>query len=171
MRDALDVCVGHEVLASAILRNPLVRARGTLAQFPLEAEQCFQEAVVPFRRVRLPGAFEAAGDRVLTLAGAERTLPTKAQRVHRATFRLRTHEAVIAGTVRLTKGVTAGDQCDRLFVVHRHASECLADVARCKERIGVAVRSLGIDVDQAHLHRAERVGKRTIAGVALVAQP
>ena len=39
------------------------------------------------------------------------------------------------------------------------------------ERIGIAVRAFRIDVDQAHLHRAERLGELAFAAVALVAEP
>jgi hypothetical protein len=59
--------------------------------------------------------------------------------------------------VGLAEGVAAGDERDGLLVVHRHAGEGLADVARRGERIGVAVGALGVDVDQAHLHGGERV--------------
>ena len=62
----------------------------------------------------------------------------------------------IAGAVALAEGVAAGDERDGLLVVHRHARERLADVARGELRIGVAVRALGVHVDEAHLHGAER---------------
>ena len=71
----------------------------------------------------------------------------------------------------LAERVTAGDQRHGLLVVHRHAAERLADVARRRHRIGVAVRAFRVDVDQAHLHRAERVGQLTVAAVALVLEP
>ena len=71
----------------------------------------------------------------------------------------------------LAERVTAGDQRHGLLVVHRHAAERLADVARRGHRIGVAVRALRVDVDQAHLHRAERVGELTVAAVTLVLEP
>ena len=61
------------------------------------------------------------------------------------------------------EGVAAGDQRDGLFVVHRHAGESLADVLRRGGRIRLAVRPFGIDVDQAHLHGAERLRKLTVA--------
>jgi hypothetical protein len=48
----------------------------------------------------------------------------------------------IAGAVGLAEGVAAGDQRDGLLVVHRHAGEGLADVARRCERVGLAVRAL-----------------------------
>ena len=57
----------------------------------------------------------------------------------------------------LAEGVPAGDQRDRLLVVHRHPAERLADVAGRGECIGVAVGTLRVDVDQAHLDGAERV--------------
>ena len=71
----------------------------------------------------------------------------------------------------LAEGVAAGDQRDGLLVVHRHPAEGLADVAGGGHRVGVAVGALGVDVDQAHLDRAERAGELAVAAVALVAEP
>ena len=42
----------------------------------------------------------------------------------------------------------------------RHPGEGLADVAGRRQRIGIAARALGIDVDQAHLDRGERLLER-----------
>src|SRR5439155_616719 len=63
------------------------------------------------------------------------------------------------------------DERDRLLVIHRHAGERLANVARRGGWVRVAVRALRIDVDQAHLHGAERTLKVTVAAVALVSEP
>ena len=41
------------------------------------------------------------------------------------------------GAMGLAEGVSAGDQCDGFFVVHRHAGEGLTDVAGRGHRIGV----------------------------------
>ncbi len=71
----------------------------------------------------------------------------------------------------LAEGVAAGDQRDRLLVVHRHAREGLANVDRGLERIGIAVGAFRIDVDQAHLHGGQRMGEIAFAAVALVTQP
>ncbi len=82
-----------------------------------------------------------------------------------------TYSSGIGGAVRLAEGVAAGDQRDGLLVVHGHAAERLADVARGGDRVRVAVRALRVDVDQAHLHGAERLLELTVARVALVAEP
>ena len=71
----------------------------------------------------------------------------------------------------LAEGVAAGDQRDGLLVVHRHPHEGFADVFRRGDRVWLAVRSFGIDVDQAHLHGAERMRELALAAVALVAEP
>ena len=71
----------------------------------------------------------------------------------------------------LAEGVTTGDQRDGLFVVHRHAAEGLANVLGSGDRIGVAVRALGVDVDEAHLHGAEGFFQFALTTVALVAEP
>src|SRR5438105_8140672 len=67
--------------------------------------------------------------------------------------------------------MTARDQRYGLLVVHRHAEERFADVPGRRDRIRLAVRPFRIDVDQAHLHRAERILKLAFAAVAFVAQP
>ena len=71
----------------------------------------------------------------------------------------------------LAEGVATGNEGDGLLVVHRHACEGFTNVPRRGERVGVAVRPLGVDVDQAHLHGGEWFFEVAITGVALVAQP
>ena len=71
--------------------------------------------------------------------------------------------------MRLAKGVAADDERNRFFVVHGHAGEGFADVARRARGVGIAVGSLGIHVDETHLDGGKGVSQFTIATVALVA--
>ena len=64
--------------ARAVLRRPLMRAGRALGQLPFVAEQVLEEVVAPLRRRRGPGDFQAAGDRVTAVAGAEAVLPAEA---------------------------------------------------------------------------------------------
>src|SRR5262249_13900753 len=153
------------------LRLPLPRTGRALRQLPFVFEQVVEEGIAPLRRRLRPHDFRAAGDRVGAEAGAVPALPAEALILERAGLRLRTDEGRIAGAVGLAEGVAAGDQRDGLLVVHRHAEERLADVARRGDRVGLAVRAFRIDVDEAHLHRAERLGQLALAAVALIAQP
>jgi hypothetical protein len=73
--------------------------------------------------------------------------------------------------VGLAERVAAGDERDGLLVVHRHAGERLADVARRGERVRVAVGALRVHVDEPHLDGREGVLELAVARVALVAQP
>ena len=66
----------------------------------------------------------------------------------------------VAGAVALAEGVAADGQRHRLLVVHAHPAEGLADVARRFQRVGLAARPFGIDIDQAHLDRRQRVFQR-----------
>ena len=86
-------------------------------------------------------------------------------------FRLGADQRRIAGAVGFAEGVAAGNQRDGLLVVHRHAKERFADVLGRSDRIRIAVRSFRIDVDEAHLHGAERLRKLAFAAIAFVAQP
>ena len=53
--------------------------------------------------------------------------------------------------------MAAGDEGDGFLVVHGHAPEGFADVESRLQRVGIAVRTFGVDVDQAHLHRGQRL--------------
>ena len=75
-----------------------------------------------------PDDFQAAADRVVAFAGAEAALPAEALFLDAGGFGLRPHMGRRAGAVGFAEGVTAGDERDRLFVVHRHAREGLADI-------------------------------------------
>src|SRR5262249_14815096 len=125
----------------------------------------------PRGRRRAPDDFRAAGDRVTPFARAKFALPAEALLLDAGGFRLRAHQCRIAGAVGLPEGMTAGYKRDGFLVVHRHAPERLADIARRGARTRLAVRPSRIHVDQPHLHGGERVLKVTVAAVALVRQP
>ena len=165
------VGIRHCTGTRATLRLPLVRTSRALRQLPFVAEQVLEEVVAPLRRRAGPGNFQAAGDRVTTFACAKAALPAKALLLYAGSFRHRTHQCHIAGAVGFAEGVTASDERNRLFVVHRHAREGLADIPRRCDRIRIAVRAFRIDVDQTHLHGSERVFEIAVAGVALVSEP
>ncbi len=174
-RGALRRClVGTRdgAVPGAVLRDPLVRTGRALAQLPLEAEQVVEEAVGPRRRGGCPRHLEAAGDRVRALARAVGVAPAETLLLERRALGLVADVLVGDGsTVGLAEGVPAGDQRDRLLVVHRHAVERLADVAGRAERVRVGVRALRVDVDETHLDGAQGILELAVAGVARVAQP
>ena len=166
------VRIGNHVLRLAVLRVPLVRATRSLHALPVVTEHHVEVAVVPRRRVRFPRAFDAARDRVHAFAAAEGVAPAKAHLLDAAGLGLAADVlARIGRTMRLAERVTASDQGDGFLVVHRHARERLADVATRCDRIGFAVRTFRVDIDEAHLDCAERILELAVAGVALVAEP
>src|SRR5262249_39075561 len=123
------------------------------------------------RRRLSPGDFRTARDGVGADARAMPALPAEALLLELAAFRLRADQRRIARAVGLAERVTPGDQRDGLLVVHRHAEERFADVLGRRDRIGLAVRSRRIDIDQAHLHGAERILQLALAAVPLIAKP
>src|SRR5581483_499 len=133
-----------------------MRAGGALGELPFVLEEVLEEIVAPLGRRRGPRDLEPAGDRVTRFAAAEFALPAEALLLDAGAFRLRAHERGVARAMGLAEGVAAGDEGHGLLVIHRHAGEGFANVSRRGERIGLAVRPFGIDVDEAHLHGAER---------------
>ena len=154
-----------------VLGQPLLGASGAVDQFPLVAEEHVEITVVPLRRIGLPGAFDTAGRGVDTLPGAEGVLPAQTHLFKRRGFRFGADQLGIAGAMRLAEGVAAGDQRHGFFVVHRHAGEGFAHILAGSDRVRITVWPFGIDIDQAHLHRGQRVFQVTLAAVALVTQP
>src|SRR5207249_1015016 len=157
--------------ACATLRFPLMRAGRALRQLPFVAEQVLEVVVAPLRGRGGPGDLQAAGDRVTPLARAEAALPAEALLLDAGRFGLRPHIGLRAGAVGFAKGVTTGDERNRLFVVHGHASESLADIPGRCDRVRVAIRALRVDVNQPHLNGSERIFEIAVAGVTLVTQP
>src|SRR5262249_37842655 len=84
---------------------------------------------------------------------------------------LRTEEGWISGAVRLAEGMAAGDQRHGFLVIHCHTPEGLTDVMGRGDGIRFAIGSFRIHIDEAHLHRAERILQLALTAVALVAQP
>ncbi len=172
-RDLLGrvVGVGDGARARAVLRTPLVGARGALEQLPLVAEEDLEEVVAPLGGRGGPDALQAGGDRVGALAGAEGVAPAEALLLDRGGLGVGADVVGRARAVGLAEGVATGDEGDGLLVVHRHAAEGLTDVAGGGQRVGVAVGALGVHVDEAHLDGAERALQVTVARVALVVEP
>ena len=165
------VRIRHGVLGRGVPGSPLLRAGGARRELPLVAEQVVEVPVVPLHRVVGPGALEPAGDRVGAVAAAVGVLPAEALVLDGAPLGLGADELGVACTVALAERVAAGDERDRLLVVHRHPGEGLPDVAGGSERVRVAVGPLRVHVDQSHLHGTERTGELPVAGVALISEP
>src|SRR5262249_26932638 len=128
-------------------------------------------AVVPLDGDVGPRALDPARHRVDALPGTAGVVPPEALRLDRTTLGFGTDEVGAVRAVTLAEGVTADDECSSLLVVHGHPRKRLTNVDSCGQRVRVAVRSLGVHVDQTHLHGAERVRKVAHAAVALVAEP
>src|SRR6185312_16151485 len=114
---------------------------------------------------------QSADRRVGAHAGAVGALPAQTLLLERRALGLRADVLSRGRAVRLAEGVTSGNQRERLLVVHRHPAEGFADVASRLQRIGLSVRSLWVDIDQAHLDGAERPLQLAVAAVPLVAEP
>src|SRR5690606_28645749 len=125
----------------------------------------------PLGRRRRPGAFDTAGDCIAALAAAEAALPAQPLLFDAGAFRLAADVRSTGRAVALAERMPAGDQRDGFLVVHRHPRKGFADIASGSHRIGLAVRSLGIYIDQAHLHGCERIVEFAFTGVALITEP
>src|SRR6202795_1985741 len=143
-----------------------------LGQFPFVAEQVGEEVVAPLGWRLGPSDFEAAADGVSTKTFTKFILPSQALVLDVGAFWFGAH--VVGGnrgTVGLAERMPAGNQCDCFFVVHGHAAKCFANVPGCSDGIGLSIWPFRVYVNQAHLNRAERILKITIAAVTLVRQP
>ena len=116
------------------------------------AKQVLEIAIVPLDGIVGPSALDAAADGVAALANAEGALPAQSLRLDTSTLGFAADVGRRASAVAFAKGVASGRQRHGFFVVHCHAGEGFADVARRRQRVGVAIWAFRIHVDQAHLH-------------------
>src|ERR1700687_1382442 len=144
--------------ARAIRRCPLMRTGRALRQLPFVAEQVGEEVVAPLRWSCGPNDFQAAADGVTTKTFAKFILSPQALILDVGTFWFGAY--ILSGNgsaVRVAEGVSAGSECDRFFVVHRHAGERFPDIPCRSNGIGLSIGPFRIHIDQTHLHRAERI--------------
>ena len=127
-----------------------------------------EEVIAPLGRLRGPGDRQAAADRITSDARRIGVRPAKTLLFDGRTLRLRSHVSGRTGSVGLAERVTARNQRDCLFIVHRHARKRLANILGSRDWIGDKVRALRVHVDQAHVGGAERLGQLAIAGKALL---
>src|SRR6202022_4427815 len=153
----------------SVLRPELIGPSRALLQLPFILEQVLEKAVAPLRRRRAPGDFRAAGDRVFSFPCAIAALPAEAHLLNGRSFGLGTDQRAVAGAVGLAEAVSAGDERNRLLVVHRHALEGLANVDGSGDRIRLAVRPIRIHVNESHLHGGRGILELAVAGGTLIA--
>ena len=97
--------------------------------------------------------------------------PAEALLLYAGSLRFGTNSAVRGGAMRLSERVSAGNERNRLLVVHRHALERLADVRRCSHGVRVAVGPLRVHVNQAHVVSAEGSLEFSVVAVAFACKP
>src|SRR5204863_6912520 len=116
--------------------------------------------------------FQTAGDGVGAFAALEGVCPAETQLLNGRALRFGADIfARIGSAVGLAERVPAGNERNGLLVIHRHASERFADIARRGDWVGLSIGPLRIHVNQSHLNSGERIIELTIAAVALVPQP
>ena len=169
MAHSIEMGIGHRARRRAVLGLPLKRARRTAGLLPLIGEQVGQIHHRPLGRRRGPRTLKAGGHGVLSITFTAGVFPAEALLNDRLTGRLRTYTITgLVCSVGLTKRVTARNQCDRLFVIHRHATKGLADIMCGEHWVGIAVGAFWVNVNQTHLYRCEAITKLTTLGIALI---
>ena len=172
VRHGRIVRIRHQVRCRPVCGNPLDCASWALGLHPVEGVEVLQEIMGPGRRGDRPRAFQAAGDGVGAMAVPKTVTPAERLRLDGVRLWFDTHVlGRISRAVGLAEGMAAGDQRSRLFVVHRHAAERLAYGVGGRQRIRVAARTLGIDVDEAHLGGAQGRIQHAILVAAVGSQP
>ena len=137
-------------------------------------QQHVEIAHVEHRGVRGPGTFDAAGDRIAAHALATGVGPAEALRLDIGAFGISAELRRIAIAMRLAHRVPTGGERSGFFVIHRHAGEGFAHGRRRFQRIRLAIDPFGIDIDQPHLDRRQRVFERsfvTCLGITVLGQP
>ena len=145
------------VFITLVDRLPLLRSGGRAHQLVFVVEQQAEVVLAPLRGRVDPRPFDAAGDGMFADAAAFMTAdPAEALRDKVAPCGRMPEQRCVAVAMRLAEGVPARSECDGFLRIHGHPLERGAHVAGRLERIGIAARAFGIDVDEPHLDRGER---------------
>ena len=163
--------IDDHILVGAVDRVPLLRASRAAAQLPVVFQQDREIAHIPGGRVGLPRALDPRAGGMDTRAGAKGVAPAKALLLNPCGFGFAPDKGGIAGAVGLAEGVATCGQGDGFLVIHCHAGKGFADVAARSDRIGHTVRTLGVHIDQAHLHGGQRGFQLAVTLIAGVGQP
>src|SRR5438094_910719 len=138
------VGIGNGTHPGPVLGLPLMSTGRTLREFPVILKEVLQEVVAPLGWSGSPRAFQPAGDGMCTVAVAEGVLPAEALLLDIGAFGF---SANILGrdprAMGFTEGVSAGYQRNRFHVIHRHAGEGLADIARRRNRVRTSIGTFG----------------------------
>ena len=147
----------RHVLWLLVDRLPLLSARGRAHQLIFIIEQQPEVILRPLRRRVDPRTFDAAGDGVFAKAALVGARPAETLERDVGALGRDVDQARVARAMGLAERMAAGGERDGFLMVHRHALERDLDVARGLQRIGIAAGAFGIDVDEAHLDRGQRV--------------
>ena len=163
------MCIRNGIRSRSAFWNPLCGSCGALGLHPLERIKIRKVLNAPLGRGCSPCAFEATGDRVTGLTGTALVLPTKPLLFNSCSCRGSTHAfGRISFAVSLPEAMPTCDQCDSLFIIHRHATKGLANVFCCSKGIRVSVWTFRIHIDQSHLNCGKRVLELAFAFIALI---
>ena len=160
--------INDHVLRLAIFGVPLNGASGGFHLHVFILEEHFEVTHVPGGGVGFPGAVKAAGGGVAAFAGAVLVDPAKTHFLNGRAFGLGANQGRVACAVHLAKSVAAGHQGHSFVVVHGHAGEGFAHVVGRQLGVGVAVWTLRVDVNQAHLNGGQGVVQLALAAVTAV---
>ena len=149
--------INRHIFFFDIHRLPLPGTCGRFLQRPIIAKQQLEIAHVPFCGFGRPGAFQPRCYRIGCFATQIRVHPAQALVFDLGAFGFGPQRSGIAIAMGLAHGVAAtGKRCG-FFIVHRHARKGFAHLLGGFQRVGFAVHTLGVHIDQAHLHSRQRV--------------
>ena len=168
---ACVVSIWHGLGGAGIGRDPLRGPRWAFGFDPFIAKQSIEIGIVPGCRCFRPSAFKAARDSMGPFAAFESVFPAKTQIFDGCGFGLGADKGRVTCAVGFTKRVSTCDQGHRFFVVHRHARKGFTNINRGSQRIRIAVRPFGVNIDQAHLYRRQWVFQIAFAAIAIIAEP
>ena len=154
-----------------ILSYPLVSFGRTPSQLPIVLEEVLKIVVGPLGRCLSPSDLQTAGDGIGPLAAAEVADPAESLFLDLGCFGSRADMTGRASTMALSEGMASSNQRHGLLVIHCHPGEGLPDIPRGGNRVGVAIGSFGVHIDESHLHGGKRVLELAVTAIALVIKP
>ena len=107
-----------------------------------------------------PRAFNARCKGIARFAVLTRIGPAKSLGFDPGSFWFNADLTMSTATMGLADGMAAASQCSSFFVIHSHPGEGLTNMQSGPRRVWSSVHAFGVDIDEAHVNRGERVLQR-----------
>ncbi len=166
------VGIRYSICSHTMFWFPLMSAGWTFRQFPFITKKVPEEVIGPPCRCCGPGSLQTACNSITGITFPKGVFPSESLFLNTCRSRFRSNMlAGIGSSMCLPEGMTAGNKCNSLLIIHCHPSESFTNITGSSQRIRNTVRTFRIDINQTHLNSSQRIFKIPVTRITVIFKP